>query len=991
MRKITSLLLLLCVSFTYSQSSWKKMDSKNIASKSELHLRKTQPEKFNLFSLNLNQFEGELQQSSRGIKKTISLPGNNGEISTYSIKETSNFTESLDPKYGFIKSYSLQKINDPTSTGKLSIGKDGVHITIYSSTASTLFIDPYTKDNETYIAYNKKDIKNNRPDFNCSVEFDDTLEKQADKLINKKNADDGVLRTYRLALTGTGEYSQFHINRLGLTASSEDDQRAAVLSVMNTSMTRINGVYEKDVAVRMTIVLIGGTNPLIFLDPDTDPFASGGASGGLDENQTAADDLIGDANYDMGHLFLIDNLSGVARVRSVCLPGAKAQGQSGLLSPFQDPFDIDFVCHEMGHQFGALHTQNNSCQRNAGTAVEPGSASTIMGYAGICAPNVQSNSDDHFHAVSIDQMWTFIQTTTCATETNTGNAAPVANAGSDVSVPKGTPLVLKGTATDADGTASLTYCWEQIDNEIATMPPVATSTGGPAFRSISPTASPNRYLPALPTVVSGTLASTWEVLPLVEREMNFALVVRDNHIGGGSSSRDDLKVTIVESQPFTVNDQFNWGPNTSREITWNVSGTNVAPINCQKVNILLSTDGGVTFPTQLAMNTNNDGSEMVTLPNLAFTDDAILMIEAADNIFYNISKKFSINNTPDFTLVNKTGDLGICKTSASALDFELEFTIGNGFSDDITLSVNNAPTNATVNFDKNNFTGNQTIVLTISNIDNIPAGPYTFSVIATSASVNKSIDINLNLSNDVCESIGSTTSQISTRDVQFNTIDNASTKTNGYSDFKSISTTVKPGEDHQISIDVNTTSTPFTPVSTRTFVWIDWNQNCQFDANEEYDLGSASSSGVTTTSASPYNLTVPNDAKPGNTTFRVTTKVVSEGDPNSCEGGFNGEVEDYTVFVDAPTATVDDFSFNKFNLFPNPSSGKFNLSFEVLNTAKVAVQLFDLGGRLIENLEFKNTSSIFSKELSFDNYNAGIYLLKVNNGGKQTIKKLIIK
>ena len=992
MRKITLLLILLCVSFTYSQSSWKKINPENLASKSELYQRKNNPETYDLYKLDINQFKNELLQSSKGIKNTIFLPENDGKVTEFTLEEASNFTKPLNPIYGLIRSYNIKSIDNNTH-GKISFGNDGVHLTIYSPDHTTLYLDPYTKDNGIYISYNRKDISNTNTDFECL--FDDShAEKQVNQITEKRTANDGVLRTYRLALACTGEYAQFHVSNQGVSGGTEVQQTAAVLSAMNTTMARVNGIYQKDLSVTMNIILdSSGNNPLIFLDAATDNLSNSSANTLINESQTICDNIIGNANYDIGHTFSTGG-GGLAGLGVVCIDGSKGRGITGTNSPIGDPYDVDFVAHELGHQFGGPHTFNNSCSgnRSGSNAVEPGSGSTIMAYAGICAPNVQSNSNDYFHAFSLTSMWNTIQNnTSCATETNTGNAAPIANAGSDVSVPKGTPLILKGSATDADGTNSLTYCWEQIDIEIAAMPPVSTSTGGPAFRSLSPTTSPNRYLPALSTVTSGSLATTWEVLPSVAREMNFALVVRDNNPGGASSSRDDLKITIVESQPFTVNDQFNWGPNTSRDVTWNVNGTSAAPINCQKVNILLSTDGGVTFPTQLAMNTDNDGSEMVTLPNLAFTDDAILMIEAADNIFYNISKKFSINNTPDFTLVNKTGDLGICKSSASALDFELQFNTGNGFSDDVTLSVNNAPTNAIVSFNKNNFTGNQTVLLTISNIDNIPAGPYTFSVMAASASVNKSIDINLSLSNDVCGSIGSTTSQISTREVQFNTIDNASTKTNGYSDFKSISTTVKPGEDHQISIDVNTTSTPFTPVSTRTFVWIDWNQNCQFDANEEYDLGSASSTGIVTTSASPYNLTVPNDAKPGNTTFRVTTKIISGGDPTSCEDGFNGEVEDYTIFVDAPTATVNDFSFNKFNLFPNPSSGKFNLSFEVLNTDKVNVKLFDLGGRLIENLEFKNTSSIFSKKLSFGDYNAGIYLLKVNNGGKQTIKKLIIK
>ena len=990
MKKNILLLFLLSINSIFAQNSWKKVSTVNFSSKSELLDRKLDLKKSTLYALDITLFKDELLEVSKGTKKVIKLPSALGNFSEYHIQESSNFSEELNPKYGFIKSYDIKNKKNDSSTGKLSIGNDGVRIIMHSSKHSTLHIDPYTKDNKTYISYLKEDISNKHPnDFECLV---DEVAIEGENIQNRKNANDGKLRTYRLALACTGEYAEYHINDQGVSTGTDIEKTAAVLSAMNTSMTEVNAIFERELAVKMNIVLVGGENPLIYLDPDTDNFTNNTLGTLIGENQSRCDQIIGNANYDIGHNFCTGR-GGLASLSSVCVTNFKASGVTGVRPPIGYRFNT-IVAHEMGHQFGTPHTFNSECRgnRTSATAVEPGSGSTIMGYAGVCDPGVQSVNDDYFHSVSLTRMWNHIQNTSCPVETDTGNTAPIANAGSDFSVPKGTPLVLKGSATDVDGTSSLTYCWEQINTDIAIMPPVSTSPSGPTFRSLRPTVSSKRYLPALSTVISGTLSNTWEVLPSVAREMDFSLVVRDNAIGGGSSDRDDIKVTIIDSQPFTVNDLFNWGPNTSREITWNVNDTNIAPINCQKINILLSTDGGVTFPTELIMNTDNDGSETITLPNLAFTDEAIIMIEAADNIFYNISKKFAINNTPDFALVNKTGDVGVCKTSTNSLEFELGFTSGNGFSDTVTLSVDNAPANAVINFDNNNFTGgNQNIILTISNLDNVASGSYTLSLKATSTSLNKSIDISLGVNDDVCSSTGSSASQISTRAVTFNTIDNSSTKSGGYSDFKSISTTVKPGEDHQINVNVNTTSTPFEAKTTRTYVWIDWNQNCQFDANEEYDLGTASATGIGPTSGSPYNLTIPNDAKPGSTTFRVTTKISSEGNPNSCETDFNGEVEDYSIFVDAPTATISDFSFDKFNLFPNPSSGKFNLSFEVLNTEKVDIKLFDLGGRLIENLKFKNTSSIFSKELDFENYNSGIYLLRIKNGGKQTVKKLVIK
>ena len=217
------------------------------------------------------------------------------------------------------------------------------------------------------------------------------------------------------------------------------------------------------------------------------------------------------------------------------------------------------------------------------------------------------NSDDHFHAVSIKQMWdNILSSATCGAQSDTNNAAPVANAGSDFSIPKSTPFVLKGSATDVDGTSSLTYNWEQTDIEIATMPPVATNTGGPMFRSLPSKDSPNRYMPALATVVGGSTSSTWEVVPSVARDMNFALTVRDNHAGGGNSARDDVKVTVTNADAFTVtapSTVVTWNTGSTQTITWNKGTTDVAPINCANVNIKLSTDGGVTFPITIKSNT----------------------------------------------------------------------------------------------------------------------------------------------------------------------------------------------------------------------------------------------------------------------------------------------------------------------------------------------------------------------------------------------------
>ena len=269
-----------------------------------------------------------------------------------------------------------------------------------------------------------------------------------------------------------------------------------------------------------------------------------------------------------------------------------------------------------------------------------------MGYAGICVPNVQSNSDDYFHTVSIVEMWNVLQNTgTCAVTTNTGNSAPTANAGPDVSIPRSTPFVLRGTATDVDGLSSLTYNWEQIDHETGAMPPSTTNAQGPMFRSLPSKSVPERYMPDLSTVVAGNISSTWEVVPSVARDMEFAFTVRDNHPGGGNSARDDKVVTVVDVIPFVVSSQATSETYTVGDlqtVTWEKGSTHIPPINCQLINIKLSTDGGLTFPVTIISNTPNDGAQEITIPDYP-TTTARIMVEAVDHIFYNV-------NTTNFSI-----------------------------------------------------------------------------------------------------------------------------------------------------------------------------------------------------------------------------------------------------------------------------------------------------------------------------------------------------
>ena len=647
MNRYISLLTIACffiISSSVGQNVWKKVERTQSFKPSELAFIDKKPSNFELYAVNLTEIDATLVNAvSRKIRSTknviIKLPTPNG-IQRFLVKEASVFSADLAAKYPTIKSYVGTGLDDPSARVRFSKSIAGFHAMISSGNYPMYLISPYTKDKKTGIAYLKKDVE--KSDFDCLVI--ENKKKLQGKSTNLTNANDGKLRTYRLALIATGEYSQFHLT--GSSATTDAEKKAVVLAAMNTTMTRVNGIFERDLGVTMEIVT--NNEDLIFLNAATDNLTNNDGEALIDESQMVCDTNIGNGFYDIGHAFSTGG-GGLAGLGVVCLNGQKGKGITGRAAPVGDTFDIDYVAHELGHQFGGNHTQNTDCQRNDATAVEPGSASTIMGYAGICDPNVQSNSDAYFHAVSIAEIWSVVSATTCAVESETNNNAPVVNAGNDFVIPKSTAFVLKGSATDVDTGNSLTYNWEQIDAEITTMPPSLNSTNGPSFRSLPSSTSPNRFMPALATVLSGFTSSTWEVVSSKSRTYNFSLTVRDNVANGGATARDDVIISVDgNSGPFKVTSQSSANTlngDSTQTITWNVANTNAGFVNCDNVKISLSTDGGLTYPNVLSATTPNDGTEDITLTNIS-TTKARIKVEAIDNIFYAVNtRNFSIDKT----------------------------------------------------------------------------------------------------------------------------------------------------------------------------------------------------------------------------------------------------------------------------------------------------------------------------------------------------------
>ncbi|MEW7278470.1 reprolysin-like metallopeptidase [Aquimarina sp. 2201CG1-2-11] len=577
-----------------------------------------------------------LQHRSNNI---ISFPDRDGTMLDYEMKEIYILHPDLAKKYPSIKSYVGTQVVNRLNTIRISISDNEFHGMILKPDAPSVYIDPITTDRKTYVTYNKADITKNK-EFRCLFDGNNNpLEKNNIdfKLGHQKNANDGTLRKYRIAIACTDEYSQFHLNNQEIPSGASDTaKKEAVLSAINTTMVRVSGIYERDLGV--TFEIVPNNTDIIYLYPGTNNLNNNNADVLINQSQEVCDDVIGSANYDIGHTFST-GAGGLAGLGVVCSNNRKGEGVTGLSNPIGDPYYVDYVAHEIGHQFGANHTQNNPCNRVPTTSVEPGSASTIMGYAGICTPNVQNQSDDHFHAISIQEMWAHVTSTSCAETTSTTNVAPVANAGNNFTIPKSTPFILKGNATDANAD-ELTYNWEQMDTEFATMPPSSASTVGPAFRSLPSSMSPDRYMPELITVVGGSTASTWEVIPSVARTMNFRLTVRDNQSGIGNTDSDDMVITVNGTAgPFLVttpNTNVNWMSGTTQTINWDVAGTTANGVNAANVDILLSIDGGFTYPITLVLGTPNDGTHDIIVPNSPGTNNRI-MIRGSEHIFYDIS------------------------------------------------------------------------------------------------------------------------------------------------------------------------------------------------------------------------------------------------------------------------------------------------------------------------------------------------------------------
>ena len=577
----------------------------------------------------------------------ISLPMPDGWLARFNVVESPMMEPGLAAKFPEFKTYQGQGIDDPTATVRFDYTPQGFHAFIRSANGA-VFIDPYDGGDITTVAsYFKQDLHRNTG-WTCTA-VDDNPEPPpvvpAETVKNQAHTGGGygqragefvTRRQYRLAVATTAEYTAFHSNLNGHTVNVADGMAAVV-----TAINRINEVYDTEVAVRF--ILVANNNVLIFTNPDTDGYANDGSASDRDINQAKLDTGVGNGAYDVGHLFETGP-GGIAFFRAPCSVSNKGKGLSGIDSPINDSFWIDYVAHEMGHQFDGRHNFND-CSGGPGDLVslayEPGSGTTIMCYAGICGTNdVQAHSDVMFGQNSLERINAFIATTQCDTESFTGNRAPViTDAGRLYFIPSQTPFTLTPvTYSDADGD-TLTFSWEQTDTGPPVDFPLSDNGFSPIFRVFPFTTLPSRTFPNLDSLRTNVLA-TGEVLPASARDLNFRCVVRDNHVGGGGTAYQTRRITVdANSGPFVVT-----SPNTNvswfgtKTVTWNKANTDIAPVSCLNVRISLSLDSGATFPIVLANSVPNTGSAQVLIPaDTTPTTQARIKVEGINNIFFDES------------------------------------------------------------------------------------------------------------------------------------------------------------------------------------------------------------------------------------------------------------------------------------------------------------------------------------------------------------------
>jgi len=941
--KLGLLIFIMSTSFAFSQTNqfWQKQSiSKNTSIKSS----KQNLPQTNIYNLNLESIRAALvgaperSENTRISNVILSFPNSEGKFENFRIIEASVLSPELQARYPDIRSYAGQGIEDPTAIIRFSISPLGFQSMRISANQPASFIEVYSDDLSQYVVFKRADKTDFTNDFECTVT--ESVNRALNTGTGFRNADDSILRTYRLAVSTTGEYTAYHGGTKAL----------ALAAIVNT-MTRVNGIFETDFNV--TMELVGNTDDVIYTNSGTDPYGNT-TSGYNSALQSTLTSEIGEANYDIGHLFAnLQNNGNAGCIGCVCVNNQKGSGWTSATIPDGDFFDVDYVAHEMGHQFGGNHTWTHGGNEGTNVQVEPGSGSTIMSYAGITgATDVQANVHPNFHAATIEQVTDYVKSTSCQTNTNLGNSVPVVNAGSNYTIPNGTAFVLEGSATDADSGDVLTYSWEQMDeNNASSTYPSTTATTGVAFRAYEPTTDNKRYFPRLETTKTGATSWQWEAVPNVGRSLNFRLTARDNRAGGATNSSDDMVVTVNGTAgPFVLNapnTNVTWNVGTTQNVAWNVAGTTANGVNATNVDIFLSTDGGDTYPIALASGVPNDGSHDVIVPNNLGTQNRI-MVRGSNHIFFDISNtNFEIAGV---VVCNANVPTGLAASNVDSSTATLSWDAVPGATYDLRYRAVGSSTWTT-----NAITGVSSGLTGLSVLTQYEAQVRSKCSVGSDSAYSSSTnftttDVQLNY----CTSASTNINDEFIGRVQLNTIDNSSGG-QFYTDFTSISTTLTKDTEYTITVTPTWTGTVYNESYS---VWIDYNRDGDFgDAGEQ-----VWSQGNTQATPVSGSFTIPSSAVENSTRMRVSMKYNAA--PTECETFQYGEVEDYTVIIEGsgPDIIIPVITLN----------GASTVSLNVGDTYT------ELGATATDNIDGDITANIVTAGDTVDTNAVGTYVVTYN-------------
>lgn len=891
-----------------------------------------------LYQLNRELLLDQISKYTSGVnavKSTVVIPNLKGELEKFEIQYSPVIDEHLAKRYQ-LASYSGRSLNNPARKIRLSVAPGSISGTIFQGDELQFVEKVY---GELYSVHPKSSAR--KGVFVCGTEEPISSQAglnrmvQAAKTANALSArvSDRKFRTLRLAISVTAEYT----NYFGGVPQA--------MAAIHHTLTRVNGIFERDLAVQL---ILQDFPQLIFTDPKTDPYSdyTTGANGAWSaELQNTLTNTIGNSAYDLGHLFGANGGGGNAgKVGLVCQDDSADTGDLNKGAAFTSPangkpegdtFDIDFVAHEMGHQLGATHTFSYILEKQ-GTSVEPGSGSTIMGYAGITTADVQQHSDSYFHAVSIDQIKARMQVVSCDKEISVGNHPPVIQPLASFTIPKSTPFVLTAAATDAENDP-ITYTWEQMDDAKT---PVTVVTGhetsGPIFRSMPPTLSPSRYFPKLSRVLEGTLSNPadWETVSHVPRVLNFAVTVRDNSPlkQQQQTSSATQMITVGNDGPFKVITSQIY-TNAATPVIWDNANTAAAPYHVSDVKIDYSLDDGSTWNI-LTPSTPNDGSEYISIPGLVSGTEGYIRISALNNVFYAVGRVSAAaaqpcdGSAPSVVQVREitANSALVTWTMVTGATYKVRYRAGqNDTWQQVTVNSNYIPLSAL----KDGTLYEVQVAAVCSGTDG------TFSSVSQFATLSAL---------KYCTVMAESASEEYISRVSLAEMTNDSGAST-YSDFTSNSEQLiklKPAGSYQLSVAFkakNTTSNEAVKA------WTDFNANGIFE-DEEVIMKPV----LTTQSTVVASFTVPQNAALGKVLRMRVALRYNNVAIAPCTGYDYGEIEDYAVVITGNAN--DDFMAEGIVLYPIPAVDYLRIS---NITAVGSYQIYDMSGRLIRSGETSGT------------------------------------